>query len=45
MNPFFGTQGEKDFIIFKSLFAIVLLYICMTEVIATGVNPFIYYRF
>ncbi|MFK8010206.1 MAG: MBOAT family protein [Saprospiraceae bacterium] len=45
MNPFLGTQGEKDFIILKSFFAIVLLYICMTEVIATGVNPFIYYRF
>ena len=45
MNLFFGTQGEKDFIILKSIFAIVLLYICMTEVIATGVNPFIYYRF
>lgn len=45
MNPFFGTKGEKDFIFLKSFFAIVLLYICMTEVIATGVNPFIYYRF
>jgi alginate O-acetyltransferase complex protein AlgI len=45
MNPFFGTQGEKDFIFLKSILAIVLLYICMTEVISTGVNPFIYYRF
>ena len=45
MNPFFGTQGENNFIILKSFFAIVLLYVCMTEVIATGVNPFIYYRF
>ncbi|MFK7772029.1 MAG: MBOAT family protein [Saprospiraceae bacterium] len=45
MNPFFGTKGENDFIFLKSFLAIVLLYLCMTEVIATGVNPFIYYRF
>lgn len=45
MNPFFGTQGEKEFIIIKSIIAFILLYICMTEVISTGVNPFIYYRF
>jgi alginate O-acetyltransferase complex protein AlgI len=45
MNPFFGTKGENDFIMLKSILAIVLLYVCMTEVISTGVNPFIYYRF
>lgn len=45
MNSFFGTQGEKDFIFIKSILAIILLYICITEVISTGINPFIYYRF
>ena len=45
MNSFFGTQGEKDFIYIKSILAIILLYICITEVISTGINPFIYYRF
>lgn len=45
MNPFFGTQGEKDFILIKSIIAFILLYVSMTEVISTGVNPFIYYRF
>lgn len=45
MNPFFETHVESELAVFKSIIAIVLLYICITEVIATGVNPFIYYRF
>ena len=45
MNRFLETNKETSVIIYKTGIAIILLSISMTEVISTGVNPFIYYRF
>ena len=38
-------NGKLKVMFFKSFISFLLLYICITEVITTGVNPFIYFRF
>jgi len=45
MNAFLETHTNTEVVVFKTGIAFVLLFICITEVISTGVNPFIYYRF
>ena len=45
MNRFFETQPQIGWTIFKFVIAFVLLCVSITEVMTTGVNPFIYYRF
>ncbi len=45
MNTFLQTNKDTQIVIIKAIITLVLLAICMTEVISTGVNPFIYYRF
>jgi len=45
MDAFLKTHINTEVAVFKTIIAIALLYVSMTEVISTGVNPFIYYRF
>ena len=45
MNGFLETKNNNKQVVLKTIIAFVLLGVCMTEVISTGVNPFIYYRF
>ena len=45
MNDFLQTTASNQTAILKTIITFILLAICMTEVISTGVNPFIYFRF
>lgn len=45
MNTFLQTSKSLPTTVIKTVITLVLLAICMTEVISTGVNPFIYFRF
>lgn len=45
INGALSTQSNTSIVLVKALVSFVLLAVCMTEVITTGVNPFIYYRF
>ena len=45
VNEFLKTKTNSKVVVIKTIIAFVLLSFCMTEVISTGVNPFIYFRF
>ena len=45
MNEFLQTKTSSKVAVVKTIIAFILLAVCMTEVISTGVNPFIYFRF
>lgn len=45
MNQVLDVDKRLYPTLIKTLITLVLLFICMAELIATGVNPFIYFRF
>lgn len=45
MNRVYEVQTSLWALLWRLAVAVVLLFVCMTEVLSTGVNPFIYFRF
>jgi len=44
-SAFMQQTGTTTSLVLKSVCSCILLFVCITEVITTGVNPFIYFRF
>lgn len=45
MQRFFSTESPWYSFIIKHLVSLLLLFLCMSEIVSTGFNPFIYFRF